>query len=152
MFQASILDSLTSRSLHSARKHFYYIKPLRIDPIRIAMGKSKKGKQRLVGMDEPLEYTTSCPFCVIASAFPPILPSRFANEKANPDILDPPSHVVLSTPHVMAFFDIMPITRGHVLVCPRDHRVKMSDISTFQGSEVSTPSSDYFDFFSPPSK
>lgn len=32
----------------------------------------------------------------------------------------------------MAFLDIMPITAGHVLVIPRNHRVKLGDL---QGSE-----------------
>lgn len=103
------------------------------------MGKKGKRIQKLgsVTMDEPLEYATECPFCTIAGAFPPITPSKFAKQNVNPNALDPPSHVILSTPHVMAFFDIMPVHRGHVLVCPRDHRVKMSDLSIFQGGEVS---------------
>lgn len=54
----------------------------------------------------------------------------------DPDKTSPPSFVVLSTPHVIAFFDIAPLTRGHILVATRRHRIKVGDLSSFEGSEV----------------
>lgn len=54
----------------------------------------------------------------------------------DPEKTSPPSFVVLSTPHVIAFFDIAPLTRGHILVATRRHRIKVGDLSSFEGSEV----------------
>ena len=54
----------------------------------------------------------------------------------DPEKTSPPSFMVLSTPHVIAFFDIAPLTRGHVLVATRRHRIKVGDLSSFEGSEV----------------
>lgn len=53
-----------------------------------------------------------------------------------PDKLDPPSFVLFSSEHVIAFLDIMPLTRGHVLVAPRKHRVKVGDLSPDEMGEI----------------
>lgn len=51
---------------------------------------------------------------------------------------DPPSYVILSTKHVLAFLDIQPITRGHVLVIVRRHCVRVSEVRGVEGAEVSS--------------
>jgi hypothetical protein len=90
----------------------------------------------------------SCPFCAIASAFPPVAPSSpldsqtststsdAASDPLHPERTFPPSYVVLSTPDVIAFLDIAPLTRGHILLATRRHRVKTVDLTTGEGAEV----------------
>lgn len=46
------------------------------------------------------------------------------------------SHIILSTEHVLAFLDIMPLTRGHVLVAPRNHYKLLGDMGVQAGQEV----------------
>jgi hypothetical protein len=58
----------------------------------------------------------------------------------DPYKLEPPSFVLYSSEHVIAFLDIMPLTRGHVLVAPRKHRVKVGDLSPDEGAEVCSSS------------
>jgi diadenosine tetraphosphate (Ap4A) HIT family hydrolase len=36
----------------------------------------------------------------------------------------------------MAFLDIMPLTRGHVLVAPRHHYQMLGDLGVLAGQEV----------------
>lgn len=67
-----------------------------------------------------------CPFCAIAAAHPPYSPSS-PSASLNPDITSPSSHILLSTPTLMAFLDIMPLSPGHLLICPRAHRPKLTD-------------------------
>ncbi|KAE8325852.1 HIT-like domain-containing protein [Aspergillus sergii] len=90
---------------------------------------------------------SSCPFCNIASTYPPIYPTTFTPENNCPnspntkkpytspislpdssDPTQPTAHLILSTKHVLAFLDIMPLTRGHVLVIPRTHYEKLGDV------------------------
>jgi diadenosine tetraphosphate (Ap4A) HIT family hydrolase len=85
----------------------------------------------------------SCPFCAIASEYPPIAPSSTldsqtstASDPLNPERMFPPSYVVLSTPGVIAFLDIAPLTRGHILLATRRHLVKTVDLTTAEGAEV----------------
>jgi hypothetical protein len=59
-----------------------------------------------------------------------------ANHPLAPEKTFPPSFVLLSTPDVIAFLDIAPLTRGHVLVATRRHRVKTVELSTAEGAEV----------------
>lgn len=83
------------------------------------------------------DYKPSCPFCVIAHTFQPVsalsAPGSPALESTK---LDPPSFVLFSNEHVIAFLDIMPLTRGHVLIAPRKHRVKIGDLSTDESAEI----------------
>jgi diadenosine tetraphosphate (Ap4A) HIT family hydrolase len=44
--------------------------------------------------------------------------------------------MILSTDHVLAFLDIMPLTRGHVLVAPRRHYEMLGDLGVEAGQEV----------------
>lgn len=78
-----------------------------------------------------------CPFCNIASSYPP---TPFNDPESNPVSTAPDSgplsHVILSTEHVLAFLDIMPLTRGHVLVAPRNHYKLLGDMGVQAGQEV----------------
>lgn len=79
-----------------------------------------------------LPSDNSCPFCNIAQTYPPFPPEQPpapSSPDLDPSKLDPASFVVLSTPMLMAFLDIMPLSPGHLLLCPRSHRPKLSDIS-----------------------
>jgi diadenosine tetraphosphate (Ap4A) HIT family hydrolase len=79
-----------------------------------------------------------CPFCGIANAYPPQPPSQAA--PALPP-LEPQqrSHafLILSTKHVLAFLDIMPLSKGHILVTTRDHYEKVGALGVRMGQEVS---------------
>jgi diadenosine tetraphosphate (Ap4A) HIT family hydrolase len=84
-------------------------------------------------------FSPSCPFCAITGTYPSVSPVSSPDEaasKLDPEKLDPPSFVLYSSEHVVAFLDIMPLTRGHVLVAPRKHRVKIGDLSPDEGAEV----------------
>ncbi|KAI1201681.1 HIT domain-containing protein [Nemania serpens] len=81
----------------------------------------------------------SCPFCSIAHtypAFPPERPPAPDAAELDPFRLAPASFVVLSTPVLVAFLDIMPLSRGHLLLCPRSHRPKLSDVSAEEAAEL----------------
>lgn len=72
-------------------------------------------------------YPSTCPFCRISKAYPP---SSTSPVPSNPDptLVDPQCHLILSTPHVLVFLDILPMCPGHVLLVTRDHHEKLSDI------------------------
>ncbi|KAI1115318.1 HIT domain-containing protein [Nemania sp. NC0429] len=91
--------------------------------------------------DDPtvLPQDGSCPFCSIAQAYPPFPPSQPPAPDAaslDPFKLSPASFVVLSTPTLVAFLDIMPLSRGHLLLCPRSHRPKLSDVTPAEAGEL----------------
>lgn len=71
-------------------------------------------------------YPIDCPFCRIASAYPP--EPMPVPTSPDPDLISPQAHVILSTPHVMAFLDILPMAPGHILLTTRDHYQKVSDL------------------------
>ena len=82
-----------------------------------------------------------CPFCRIAAIYPPYdprSPPPATSPLLNPDATtpDPSTFVVLSTPLLIAFLDIMPLSLGHILVCPRAHRPKLTDISPSEAREL----------------
>lgn len=71
----------------------------------------------------------TCPFCLIAAGSVP---------SSDPPILKSPhgsGFLLLSTSLVVAFLDIAPVSRGHVLICPREHRSKITDLT---GGEAAT--------------
>ncbi|XWW96155.1 hypothetical protein V2A60_004127 [Cordyceps javanica] len=75
-----------------------------------------------------------CPFCEIAASFPPYDPlsppaqvTATGRRAGSAPAAPPATFVVLSTATVIAFLDIMPLSAGHVLVCPRRHRPKLTD-------------------------
>ncbi|KAI1351556.1 HIT domain-containing protein [Xylaria sp. FL0043] len=81
----------------------------------------------------------SCPFCNIAQtypSFPPSQPPAPDSPELDPFKLAPASFVVLSTPMLMAFLDIMPLSHGHLLLCPRSHKPKLSDVSPDEAAEL----------------
>ncbi|KID83995.1 Histidine triad-like protein [Metarhizium guizhouense ARSEF 977] len=67
-------------------------------------------------MFDPSPPTPDCPFCAIAAAHQPYDPFR-PPPSIPAALTSPPSFVVLSTPLVVAFLDIMPLSRGHLLLC-----------------------------------
>ena len=71
-------------------------------------------------------YPVECPFCNISKAYP-AEPSPVPHSP-HPEKISPQCHLILSTPHVLAFLDILPIAPGHVLVTTRDHFKKLSDL------------------------
>ncbi|ODM22684.1 hypothetical protein SI65_00273 [Aspergillus cristatus] len=46
------------------------------------------------------------------------------------------AYLILSTKSVLAFLDIMPLTRGHVLVVPREHYGTVGDVGVTAGREL----------------
>ena len=71
-------------------------------------------------------YPIDCPFCKIAKTYPP--ETSPIPQNPDPDLISPQAHVILSTPHVMAFLDILPMAPGHLLLTTRDHYQKVSDL------------------------
>lgn len=87
----------------------------------------------------PPSQETDCPFCHISLTYPPYPPSS----PPPPDSLSPtlthphPStHLILSTPLLIAFLDIMPLSVGHLLLCPRAHRPKLTDVTPAESAEL----------------
>lgn len=80
---------------------------------------------------------SSCPFCNIAAANPPA-PFNDPESVSSPSdsASDGSAHLILSTEHVLAFLDIMPLTNGHVLIAPRRHYEKLGDMGVAAGQEV----------------
>jgi hypothetical protein len=98
---------------------------------------------------ESHDATESCPFCTIASAYPSSTTSAASSaaqsvkelQSAVPNDAEftkvsPSCFLVLSAPRVMAFLDILPMTRGHLLVTVRGHREKVQDLEGGEGSEI----------------
>jgi diadenosine tetraphosphate (Ap4A) HIT family hydrolase len=67
---------------------------------------------------------------MIAECIPPAL---------EPKVIKTPlgsAYPVLSTPTVVAFLDIAPVSRGHVLLCPRRHCVKATDMTVAESATL----------------
>ncbi|GAP91771.1 putative HIT domain-containing protein [Rosellinia necatrix] len=82
-----------------------------------------------------------CPFCGIAAAYAPFparRPPAAGSAAVDPGRVAPApaSYVVLSTRRVVAFLDIMPLSRGHLLLCPRRHRAKLSDVTPREAARL----------------
>ena len=84
--------------------------------------------------------TSSCPFCHISSTYPPYDPASsptpttiLSPEATSPQ---PATFIVLSTPLLVAFLDIMPLSFGHVLLCTRNHRAKLTDVTPREAQEL----------------
>lgn len=84
----------------------------------------------------------ACPFCHIAQSYPPYDPLQppLASDPLLSSTRTRPSHaetfVVLSVPLVVAFLDIMPLAEGHLLLCPRAHREKLSAVHTAEATDL----------------
>ena len=94
-------------------------------------------------------YPVSCPFCAIARTYParsgPIPLCNLNAAQTNLDCvpqevdvnaIQPSCYLVLSAPEVMAFLDIMPMTRGHLLVTTRKHRRKIGDVKSEEAQDI----------------
>ncbi|KFY18787.1 hypothetical protein V493_08349 [Pseudogymnoascus sp. VKM F-4281 (FW-2241)] len=69
--------------------------------------------------DEP-----KCHFCVIAST---------ATPTPNPTIAASPfasAYLILATQSVVGFLETAPMSRGHIVLLPREHAGKISDLSS----------------------
>ncbi|KAL2176918.1 HIT-like domain-containing protein [Thermothelomyces heterothallicus CBS 202.75] len=93
------------------------------------------------GAQTAVESVADCPFCHIASVFPPYDPADpppSSSPLLNPELTgpQPATFIILSTPHLVAFLDIMPLSIGHVLLCPRAHRPKLTDVSPAESAEL----------------
>ncbi|CRK31737.1 Hit family protein 1 like [Verticillium longisporum] len=88
--------------------------------------------------DTGVETTdANCPFCAIADTFSPYDPLEPPSDhEMDPTRTCPASFVVLSTDTLVAFLDIMPLSRGHLLLCPRAHRPKLTDASEIEAAEL----------------
>ncbi|KAK7420946.1 hypothetical protein QQX98_002511 [Neonectria punicea] len=81
----------------------------------------------------------SCPFCAIAHAYKPFSPLEPPDQSSPiiaPELLSPASFIVLSTPDLVAFLDILPLSHGHLLLCPREHREKLTDVTPSEASDL----------------
>ncbi|KAI0160874.1 HIT-like protein [Hypoxylon sp. FL1284] len=81
-----------------------------------------------------------CPFCNIAAAYAPYDPTSpppsSPSSLLDPERVAPAAFVVLSTPALVAFLDIQPLSRGHLLLCPRAHRPKLTDVTGPEAREL----------------
>ncbi|KAI1090964.1 HIT-like protein [Rostrohypoxylon terebratum] len=79
-----------------------------------------------------------CPFCNISNSFTPYDPEHppASSPALDPFKLAPPAFVVLSTPTLVAFLDILPLSAGHLLLCPRAHRPKLTDVTAPEAAEL----------------
>ncbi|KAI1376991.1 HIT-like protein [Hypoxylon crocopeplum] len=83
--------------------------------------------------------TDPCPFCNISTTyvpFPPDQPPPSSSPSLDPSQLAPAAFIVLSTPSLVAFLDILPLSHGHLLLCPRAHRPKLTDVTPQEAAEL----------------
>ncbi|KAM0555821.1 hypothetical protein ACHAPJ_006218 [Fusarium lateritium] len=83
--------------------------------------------------------TEACPFCTISTVFKPfdpLNPPPSTSEAINPELVSPSSFVVLSTPGLVAFLDILPLSHGHLLLCTRPHRPKLTDVTESEAAHL----------------
>jgi diadenosine tetraphosphate (Ap4A) HIT family hydrolase len=84
---------------------------------------------------------STCPFCKISNTFAPYDPSSPPSpnspsldpEATNPS---PSTFLVLSTPLLIAFLDILPLSHGHVLLCPRRHAPKLTSATPEESASL----------------
>lgn len=82
-----------------------------------------------------------CPFCRISTLYPcydPHSPPPPTSPTLSTDLAfpNPETYVLLSTPLVIAFLDIMPLSRGHLLLCPRRHTPKLTGTTAPEAREL----------------
>ncbi len=81
-----------------------------------------------------------CPFCQIAERYSPFNPLEPRSPQPSaPTALpreQPESFVVLSTRLLVAFLDIAPLSRGHLLLCPRRHCEKLTAVGAGEAREL----------------
>lgn len=91
--------------------------------------------------DTTLSDPSDCPFCHIAASYPPydpVYPPSPDSQLLSPtrSSPSPQTYLVLSTPLLVAFLDIMPLSPGHILLCPRSHAPKLTDVSPAESHEL----------------
>lgn len=86
--------------------------------------------------------SSNCPFCRIAAIYAPYDPtsppspalaSALSPTRTSPS---PETYILLSTPIVIAFLDIMPLSQGHLLLCPRRHAPKLTGTTPAEAREL----------------
>ncbi|KAF3939521.1 hypothetical protein ABW19_dt0208345 [Dactylella cylindrospora] len=78
-----------------------------------------------------------CPFCSIARSHPPRLKiAPYTTPSTDPSYKRSETHMILSTPQVIGFLDIMPLSPGHVLLTPRHHAEKIMDLTPEEGASL----------------
>lgn len=91
-------------------------------------------------------FPIPCAFCRIASAYPASTSSTSASkcdaipleDNSDSQKVSPSCFLILNTPEVMAFLDIMPITPGHMLLATREHRRRIGEVGSEEGREIGT--------------
>ncbi|CAN8102689.1 unnamed protein product [Discula destructiva] len=83
----------------------------------------------------------NCPFCRISTLYPtysPESPPAPTSPTFSPELTfpHPETYILLSTPLVIAFLDIMPLSRGHLLLCPRRHAPKLTGTTASEAREL----------------
>lgn len=79
-------------------------------------------------------YPEKCAFCPISTTYPYSSTSPIP-KNPDPEKLSPNCFLILSSQHVLAFLDIMPIAPAHILVTTRKHYGKISDLNNRQDEE-----------------
>ncbi len=95
------------------------------------------GPTQTLSRDE--DEADSCPFCNISAfyaPFPARHPPAADSPRVSPAKLSPHAFVVLSTPSLLAFLDVMPLARGHLLLCPRAHRPRLTDVTAREAADM----------------
>ena len=93
------------------------------------------------------EREDPCPFCEISATYPLARGQSSSSVASTTRSSRPPSekrkkelrsttHLILSTPQVLAFLDIMPLSPGHILLTPRRHAKKIMDLSPEEGASL----------------
>lgn len=83
----------------------------------------------------PSDSVEDCPFCTIAATHKPYDPLD-PPSTIDSELTSPASFIVLSTPSLIAFLDIMPLSPGHILLCPRAHRPKLTDTTPSESRDL----------------
>ncbi|KAK4228594.1 HIT-like domain-containing protein [Podospora fimiseda] len=86
-------------------------------------------------------HDPNCPFCTIATVYKPYNPTTpppHTSPLISPSLTspNPSTFLLLSTPYLIAFLDIMPLSPGHLLLCPRSHRPKLTDVTPAEAAEL----------------
>ena len=92
------------------------------------------------------QYPISCPFCTIAETYPSAESAtsdvdanslkRCVPENVDIEKLQPACFLILSSPEVLAFLDIQPMTLGHLLVVTRSHQAKLEDVPGNEAQKI----------------
>ncbi|KAJ4418009.1 hypothetical protein N0V82_005861 [Gnomoniopsis sp. IMI 355080] len=83
----------------------------------------------------------NCPFCRISTlyqTYDPTSPPLSTSSTLSPELTfpNPETYILLSSPLVIAFLDIMPLSRGHLLLCPRRHAPKLTGTTPSEARDL----------------